>query len=42
MKVLISGCSHSVRDYEAINGNGYFDLFANHIGLEPIVLANNA
>ena len=39
MKVLISGCSHSVRDYEAINGNGYFDLFAKHSGLEPIVVA---
>ena len=25
MKVIVSGCSHSVRDYEAINGNGYFD-----------------
>lgn len=39
MKVLISGCSHSVRDYEATNGNGYFDLFAKHSGLEPIVVA---
>lgn len=39
MKVLISGCSHSVRDYEAINGNGYFDLFANHSGLELQLLA---
>lgn len=39
MKVIISGCSHSVRDYEAINGNAYFDLFAKHSGLEPIVVA---
>lgn len=39
MKVLISGCSHSVRDYEAINGNAYFDLFANEVGLETMVVA---
>ena len=39
MKVLVSGCSHSVRDYEAINGNGYFDLFAKHSGLELQLLA---
>jgi len=39
MKVIVSGCSHSVRDYEAINGNGYFDLFAKETNLEIINLS---
>ena len=39
MKVLISGCSHSVRDYEAINGNKKFHLNnAGHIQLENELL----
>lgn len=39
MKVLISGCSHSVRDYDAIDGDGYFDLFAKNVGLTPIIVS---
>ena len=39
MKVLISGCSHSVRDYDAIDGNSYFDLFANKVELTPLIVS---
>ena len=39
MKVLISGCSHSVRDYDAIDGNSYFDLFANKVELTPLLVS---
>lgn len=39
MKVVVSGCSHSVNDYEAINGNGYFDLFAKGTNLDLVNLS---
>lgn len=39
MKVIVSGCSHSVNDYEAINGNGYFDLFAKETNLDLVNLS---
>ena len=39
MKVLVSGCSHSIRDYDAVDGDGYFDIFGNNVGLELQLLA---
>lgn len=39
MNLIISGCSHSVNDYEAINGNGYFDIVAKDTGLNLINLS---